>query len=79
MSSTGGGKGRTKSIILDKAPQGDNVSMSVNLEYHTFADLQPLADALNAEFGTTIMAADLAPLATVGDVWNYVESLIGGQ
>ncbi|MBC7382244.1 MAG: hypothetical protein H7296_04520 [Bacteroidia bacterium] len=66
---------KTKNIIVEKAPLGDNLSMT-NVLGFTVADYEPLVDALNTEFGTQVTAADIEPLQTVKDVVVYMESII---
>ncbi len=68
-------KGRVKTILIDKAPSGDNLSMQQNLGFSS-GNYQPLADALNAEFGTTVGPADIENLSTVNDLVAYMESIV---
>ena len=67
-------KGRVKVIIMDKAPNGDQLNMQNELGFQG-ADYVALANAFNQEFGTQVTAADIDNLPTVQDVVNYMESL----
>ncbi len=67
-------KGRVKTIIMDKAPSADQLTMQGNLGF-TNTVYPQLADAFNAEFGTSVTAAELEGLSTVNDVVVYMESL----
>lgn len=67
-------KGRVKTIIMDKAPQGDSLTMQAQLGFQP-SDYDGLAEAFNQAFGTAVTAADLQPLGTVQDVWTYMENL----
>jgi hypothetical protein len=68
------GPGRFKTIIMDKAPSGDQLTMQGDLGYTT-ADYTVLANTFNAEFGTAVTAADLEGFSTVNDVVVYMEGL----
>lgn len=68
------GPGRFKTIIMDKAPGGEQLAMQSDLGY-TSQDYTVLANAFNAEFGTSVTAAELEGLATVNDVIIYMEGL----
>lgn len=70
----GGIKGKVKSIIMDKAPSGDQLTMQNQLGFQN-GGYQPLADAFNAAFGTAVTATELEGLNTVEDVVVYMESL----
>ena len=66
-------KGRVKTILIDRAPSADGLSMTITLGF-TPGDYQPLADALNKEFNIQVTAAELNPLATINDVVVFIES-----
>jgi hypothetical protein len=70
----GPGKGRVKVIIMDKAPNYENLQMQSDLGYDQPA-YQAMVDAFNAEFGTNVQVSDVDHLATVGDVVAYMETL----
>lgn len=67
-------KGRVKTIIMDKAPNADNLQMQSEMGYNQPA-YQAMVDAFNAEFGTNVQVSDVDHLNTVGDVVVYMESL----
>jgi hypothetical protein len=67
-------KGRVKTIIMDKAPQGDSLNMQAQLGFQP-GDYNELANAFNEAFDISVTAADLQPLATVQDVYTYIENL----
>ncbi|MCF8254079.1 MAG: acyl carrier protein [Bacteroidia bacterium] len=58
--------GGQKKIIMDKAPSGEQLTLKVDLGYDNNS-FQILADALNAEFGTSITVAQLDACNTVAD------------
>lgn len=68
-------KGRVKTIIIDKAPSGDGLFMQQTMGFSA-GNYQPLVDALNAEFGTNVVCADVENLSTVNDVVAYMESIV---
>jgi len=70
----GNNKGRVKTIIIDKAPLGDTLIMQAQLGFQP-SDYDELANAFNEAFGTSVTAADLQPLVSVKDVYEYIDSL----
>ncbi len=69
----GGVKGKVRSIIMDKAPNADSVTMKAELGFQS-GGYTALTDALNLEFGTTLTEAQVDAQNTVGDVITLVES-----
>lgn len=69
-------KGRVKTIIMDKAPRADNLLMQQELGFIP-GQMDDLAAAFNAEFGTNVSGTNLDNLQTVQDVVAYMESIIG--
>jgi hypothetical protein len=67
-------KGKVKTIIMDKAPLGDTLNMQAQLGFQP-SDYDGLATAFNEALGTSVTAADLQPLSTVKDVYEYMENL----
>lgn len=67
-------KGKVKTIIVDKAPNADNLHMQSEMGYNQPA-YQAMVDAFNAEFGTNVQVSDVDHLGTVGDVVAYMEGL----
>ena len=69
----GGVKGKVRSIIVDKAPNADSVTMKAELGFQS-GSYTALTDALNLEFGTTLTEAQVDAQNTVGDVITLVEN-----
>ncbi|OYU97281.1 MAG: hypothetical protein CFE21_03030 [Bacteroidetes bacterium B1(2017)] len=65
---------RTKQILMDKAPGGQQLNVKNDLAYTT-PDYDVLAAALNAAYGTSVTGAELEPLNTVQDVMDYMQNL----
>jgi acyl carrier protein len=69
-----GDKGpKTKSIIMDKAPNAETVTMKAELGFQS-GGYTALTDALNQAFGTTLTEAQVDAQNTVGDVITLVEN-----
>ncbi len=66
-------KGKVKAIIIDKAPEGDNLSMQQTLGF-VAGEYTVLADAFNLAFGTQVTADELETLTTVNDVVVFMEN-----
>lgn len=66
-------KGRVKSIIMDKAPNAESVTMKAQLGFQS-GGYTALTEALNQEFGTTLSEAEVDAQNTVGDVITLVEN-----
>jgi acyl carrier protein len=69
----GGVKGKVRSIIVDKAPNADSVTMKAELGFQS-GGYTALTDALNLELGTTLTEAQVDAQNTVGDVITLVEN-----
>jgi hypothetical protein len=65
---------RVKKIIMDKAPNADDLQMQSEMGYNQPA-YQAMVDEFNAELGTNVQVSDVDHLATVGDVVAYMEGL----
>lgn len=69
-------KGRVKSIIMDKsAAPSDSITLGPDLGYNA-SNVQVAVDAINTEFGTSVTSAEFLSYQTIGQVGDYVASLV---
>ena len=66
-------KGRVKSIIMDKAPNAESITMKAELGFQS-GGYTDLTNALNQEFSIHLSEAEVDAQNTVGDVITLVES-----
>ncbi len=66
-------KGKTKKIIMDKAPSGDNLDMKAQMGFQA-GSYGDLTNALNTEFNISLTEAEVEAQQRVIDVVNLVES-----
>jgi acyl carrier protein len=69
-------KGKVKIIMMDKssAPR-DTIRLGPDLSYDA-SNAQVAVDAINSEFGTNVTADQVLSFNTIGEVGDYVASLV---
>ena len=69
-------KGKVKTIIMDKsAAPNDNITLGPQLSYDA-SNAQVAVDAINTEFGTNVTTEQFLGFQTIGEVGDYVASLV---
>lgn len=69
-------KGKVKTIIMDKsAAPSDTITLGPDLSYDA-SNVQVAVDAINSEFGTAVTAEQFLSFQTIGEVGDYVASLV---
>ncbi len=69
-------KGKVKTIIMDKSSApSDNITLGPELSYNA-SNAQVAVDAINNEFGTAVTTDQFLSFQTIGEVGDYVASLV---
>jgi acyl carrier protein len=67
---------KVKIIMMDKSSApSDTITLGPDLGYDA-SNAQVAVDAINSEFGTTITVDQVLNFNTIGEVGNYVESIV---
>lgn len=70
-------RGKVKTIIVDKSAAPSNtITLGPDLGYDG-SNAQVAVDAINAEFGTNVTAAEFLGFQNIGEVADYVASIVG--
>jgi len=69
-------KGKVKNIIVDKSTApSDTITLGPDLSYDA-SNVQVAVDAINSEFRTNLTAEQFLSFQTIGQVGDYVASLV---
>ncbi|MFA9215070.1 MAG: hypothetical protein ACEQSR_14730 [Candidatus Methylacidiphilales bacterium] len=69
-------KGKVKTIIMDKSSApSDTITLGPDLSYDA-SNVQVAVDAINSEFRTNLTAEQFLSFQTIGQVGDYVASLV---
>jgi len=70
-------RGKVKVIIMDKSSAPSNtITLGPDLGYDA-SNTQVAVNAINAEFGTNVTEAEFLSYQNIGQVADYVASLVG--
>lgn len=69
-------KGKVKIIMMDKSSApSDTITLGPDLSYDA-SNAQVAVDAINSEFGTTVTKDQVLSFNTIGEVGDYIASLV---